>query len=101
MVGEDVAAFDTLMAAYKLPKATDEDKAARSAAIQSGLRRHRSALACARACAEVIALCADVAAQGNVNVISDAGAGVLAAHAALRGAGRVDQCTADRGPCLG
>jgi formiminotetrahydrofolate cyclodeaminase len=87
MVAEDVAAFDTLMAAYKLPKASDEDKAARSAAIQSGLKGATEApLACARACADVITLCADVAAQGNVNVISDAGVGVLAAHAALRSA---------------
>src|ERR1700727_2105301 len=33
MVAEDIAAFDSIMAAYKLPKATEEDKAARSAAI--------------------------------------------------------------------
>src|SRR5258706_14746590 len=39
MVGEDIAAFDNLMAAYKLPKTGDEDKAHRSAAIQAGLRR--------------------------------------------------------------
>ena len=38
MVAEDVAAFDSLMAAYKLPKATDDEKAARSAAIQEGLQ---------------------------------------------------------------
>lgn len=87
MVAEDVAAFDTLMAAYRLPKATDEDKVVRSVAIQSGLKGATEApLACARACAEVIALCADVAAHGNVGVISDAGVGVLAAHAALRSA---------------
>lgn len=86
-VADDVAAFDTLMAAYRLPKASDEDRAVRSAAIQNGLKGATEApLACARACAEVIALCADVAAQGNVHVISDAGVGVLAAHAALRSA---------------
>ena len=38
MVAEDVAAFDQLMAAYGLPKDTDEQKAARSAAIQEGLK---------------------------------------------------------------
>lgn len=87
MVADDVAAFDTLMAAYKLPKATDEDKAARSAAIQSALKAATDApLACARACAEVIRVCAQVAQHGNVNVISDAGVGVVAAWAALRSA---------------
>src|SRR6266404_1951603 len=34
MVDEDIAAFDGLMAAYKLPKCGDDDKAHRSAAIQ-------------------------------------------------------------------
>src|SRR5260370_36108889 len=57
MVAEDIAAFDSIMAAYKLPKATDEDKAERAAAIQAGLRRAtETPLDCARACAEVIPL---------------------------------------------
>src|ERR1700674_4214768 len=33
MVAEDIAAFDSILAAYKLPKATDADKARRAAAI--------------------------------------------------------------------
>lgn len=87
MVAEDVAAFDALMAAYRLPKASDADKAARSAAIQAGLKGATDApLDCARACGEVVRLCARVAQHGNLNVISDAGVGVLAAAAALRSA---------------
>lgn len=87
MVADDVAAFDSLMAAYKLPKATDDDKSARSAAIQAGLRRATEVpLECARACAEVIRLAARVGEHGNLNVISDVGVGVLAAHAALKSA---------------
>ncbi len=87
MVAEDVAAFDALMAAYRLPKLSDADKAARSAAIQAGLQGATDApLACARACAEVVRLCARVAQHGHLNVISDAGVGVLAAAAALRSA---------------
>ena len=39
MVAEDIAAFDSLLAAYKLPKATEDEKARRAAAIQAGLRR--------------------------------------------------------------
>ena len=87
MVAEDVQAFDQLMAAYGLPKETDEDKATRSLAIQAGLKAATEApLACARACAEVIELSLRVAEKGNRNVISDAGVGALAAQAALRSA---------------
>ncbi len=87
MVAEDVQAFDQLMAAYGLPKESDEDKAARSAAIQAGLKAATDApLACARACAQAIDLALRVAEKGNRGVISDAGVGALAAQAALRSA---------------
>lgn len=87
MVAEDIAAFNGLMAAYGLPKLTDEDKAARGAAIQHALQAATEApLACARACAEVIKLSMRAAEVGNRNVISDAGVGALAAQAALRSA---------------
>lgn len=83
----DVEAFDGLMAAYGLPKETDEQKAARSAAIQDGLKKATDApLACARACADVIALSLIAAEKGNTNVVSDAGVAALAAAAALRSA---------------
>lgn len=87
MVAEDVAAFDSLMAAYKLPKASDDEKAARSTAIQSALQRATQVpLDCAKECAEVVRLSGRAAEVGNQNVISDAGVGVLAAWAALRSA---------------
>jgi len=87
MVAEDIAAFNGLMAAYGLPKQTDDDKAARGAAIQHALRAATEApLACARACAEVIKLSMRAAEVGNRNVLSDAGVGALAAQAALRSA---------------
>jgi formiminotetrahydrofolate cyclodeaminase len=87
MVADDVAAFDTLMAGYKLPKASDVEKLARSAAIQSALQRATQVpLDCAKLCAEVVRLSGRAAAVGNQNVISDAGVGVLAAWGALRSA---------------
>jgi formiminotetrahydrofolate cyclodeaminase len=87
MVAEDAAAFDSLMAAYKLPKATDDEKARRSAAIQAGLKAATLApLACARAAAEGVRLAAQSVEHGNANVISDVGVGVLASMAALRSA---------------
>jgi methenyltetrahydrofolate cyclohydrolase len=87
MVAEDIAAFDSIMAAYKLPKATDEDKASRSAAIQAGLRSATEApLDCARVCAEVIVLARRASEHGYLNVISDGGVGVLAGFTGLRSA---------------
>ena len=87
MVAEDAVAFDMLMASYKLPKGSDEEKAARSAAIQDGLKAATEApLACARAAAEGVRLAARAVEQGNTNVISDVGVGVLASVGALRSA---------------
>ncbi|MEP6883403.1 MAG: methenyltetrahydrofolate cyclohydrolase [Gammaproteobacteria bacterium] len=87
MVAEDIAAFDSILAAYKLPKATEEDKAGRAAAIQAGLRRATEVpLDCARVCAEVIALSRRASEQGYLNVISDGGVGVLAGFTGLRSA---------------
>jgi formiminotetrahydrofolate cyclodeaminase len=87
MVAEDVAAFDGLMAAYKLPKASEDDKARRADAIQASLHRATEVpLECARACAEVIELARRAADHGYRHVISDAGVGVAAADAALRSA---------------
>ena len=87
MVAEDAAAFDSLMAAYKLPKAGDDEKSRRSAAIQAGLKAATLApLACARAAAEGVRLAAQSVEHGNANVISDVGVGVLASMAALRSA---------------
>jgi formiminotetrahydrofolate cyclodeaminase len=90
MVAEDIAAFDSLMAAYRMPKGegtSDDAKAARSAAIQRGLMAATEApLACARGCAAAVRLAERAVERGNVNVISDVGVGVVAAWAALRSA---------------
>ena len=46
LVDEDSAAYDAVMAAYRLPKQTDDEKAARKARIQAALERaHRRAAA--------------------------------------------------------
>ena len=87
MVEEDVAAFNALMAAYKRPKTSDEEKLRRAEAIQASLRLATEVpLDCARACGEVIELAQRVGKLGYQQVISDAGVGVSAAHAALRSA---------------
>jgi formiminotetrahydrofolate cyclodeaminase len=87
MVAEDVAAFDGLMTAYRLPKSSEDEKSRRAAAIQSSLRAAtETPLACARACAEVVALSKRAGEKGYAGVVSDAGVGVLAANTALRSA---------------
>jgi len=87
MIEDDVTAFDAVMGAYGMPKETDADKAARDQAIQAALKQATDVpLACARAAREVIDIAAIAADKGNLNVISDAGVGVLAGYAALRSA---------------
>ena len=87
MIKADVDVFDQVMAAYGMAKETDEEKSARSTAIQAALKAATDVpLDCARLCAEVIRLCQPMAEKGNTNVISDAGVAVLAAEAALRSA---------------
>jgi formiminotetrahydrofolate cyclodeaminase len=87
MVRADVEAFDRVMGAYGLPKDTDEQKQARSQAIQEALKAATEVpLKCAKACAEVVRLSKTVAEKGNRNVVSDAGVAVLAGYAGLRSA---------------
>ena len=87
MIRADVEVFDRLMAAYGLPKETDEEKAARSEEIQASLKEATDVpLNCARACAEAIDLCRVAAEKGNLNVVSDAGVAVVAADAAMKSA---------------
>lgn len=87
MIQADVEVFDRLMATYALPKETDEEKTARSEAIQSVLKEATVVpLACARACAETVILSRIAADKGNTGVISDAGVAVMAGYGALKSA---------------
>ena len=87
MMQADIDVFDKVMAAYGMARDTEAEKEARSGAIQVALKEATDVpLACAQLCADVIELCRPVAEKGNLNVISDAGVAVLAAHAALRSA---------------
>ncbi len=86
-IDEDTAAFNDLMEAMKLPKSTEEQKAAREAAIQAGYKKAAQVpLETARICLEAIRLCERAAAKGNRNSASDAGVGALMARAGVEGA---------------
>lgn len=86
-VDEDTAAYDQVTGAFKLPKGTDEEKAARSTAIQAAMRAATEApLKTMRACAETLKHAATVAAHGNPNASSDVEVGTALAKAGLFGA---------------
>lgn len=88
LVDEDTEAFNRIMAAFGMPKKTDEDKAARSAAIQAAtLYAAQVPLRTMKESFQVFDLCRAMAEQGNPNSVSDAGVGALAARAAVLGAG--------------
>lgn len=87
LVDEDTNAFNKVMDAFGLPKTTDEEKAARTAAIQEAtiyateipfrtMQRTFDAFEIIKAMAE----------HGNPNSASDAGVGALCARSAVMGA---------------
>lgn len=87
LIDRDSRAYDDVIAAYRLPKATDEEKAARSKAIQASLRAAtESPLAVMRACAGAIAEAAAISRLGNSNASSDVAVGLELLRAARRGA---------------
>lgn len=88
LVDEDTEAFNRIMEAFGLPKKTEEDKAARSAAIQDAtLYATQVPLQTMKASFRAFEICKVMAAEGNPNSVSDAGVGALAARAAVLGAG--------------
>ena len=87
IVDKDTKAFDKVMVAFKLPKETDEEKAARSQAIQDGYRvAIEVPLRCAEKCLRILELQDVFAHHGNVNAITDVGVGTLLAYTGLEGA---------------
>jgi methenyltetrahydrofolate cyclohydrolase len=87
LIDRDSEAYEQVMAAYKRPKGTDEEKAARSAAIQTALRGAIDApLAVMRACASASARAIAIASFGNPSAASDVQVGLELLMAGLRGA---------------
>ena len=87
LVNEDTEAFNRIMDAFKMPKSTDEEKAARAAAIEDAtLYATRIPLSTMEAAAETFPLLESMARTGNPASVSDAGVGALAARSAVLGA---------------
>ncbi len=83
LVEADIAAYDQLAAAYRLPRETE----GRAAQIAAALGPATEApLAIAESAAAVLALVPEVVAHGNQHAVSDAGMATLLAAAAVRSA---------------
>lgn len=88
LVDEDTKAFNCIMAAFGMPKNTEEDKRLRSEAIQRAtLFATQVPLETMKTSFKAFELCKAMAETGNPNSVSDAGVGALAARAAVLGAG--------------
>ena len=87
LIDEDSNAFNKIMAAFKLPKDTDEAKKARSAAIQEATKG--AALVpfkVGETASTLFALAEAVILRGNPNAVTDGAVAAMNARAAVRGA---------------
>jgi glutamate formiminotransferase/formiminotetrahydrofolate cyclodeaminase len=87
-VASDAAAFDGVMAAYRMPKGTPEEGMERTRAIQQAtLKATHVPLDVASMAVSVMELALRMAEQGNINAMSDAGVAFYLGQASLAGAG--------------
>ena len=85
LVDRDASAYESVMAARRLPRGNRIESEARDAAIaQATLFATETPLATAEACASLLELAIEVARKGNINASSDAGTAAMLAYAGLR-----------------
>lgn len=87
LVDDDSAAYARVSAAMKMPKATDEDKRARTERVQGSLlAASRVPLEIAKTSRRLLDLCERTVQTAASATVSDVGVGALLAETALRGA---------------
>jgi formiminotetrahydrofolate cyclodeaminase len=87
LVDDDAASYEAVVAAYRRPKATDDERAERKRAVQAALRGAVEVpLEVMRACRAGLTAALDVARAGNPSAASDVGVAVELLSAAARGA---------------
>lgn len=87
LVDEDTNAFNKIMDAFGLPKKTDEEKAARSAAIQEATKYATEVpFHTMQEAFKTFDIVQAMAETGNPNSVTDAGVGALCARSAVMGA---------------
>ena len=87
VMDRDTEAFNVVSAAFGMPKATDEENAARSAAIQKGLEGCTATpFEMMELALETLELTADLLGKTNDSAASDLGVSALSLRAAIQGA---------------
>jgi formiminotetrahydrofolate cyclodeaminase len=87
LADQDAVAYGSFAAAMKLPRETDEERAARSAAMRTAARTAAEVpLACVAACRELLAAAESLAGRSNANAASDLAVAANLGEAAARGA---------------
>ena len=87
LVDEDTNAFNQIMASFRLPKSTAEEKAARTQAIQDATKfAIETPLRTMEVAFKIFELADAMVRDGNPNSVTDAGVGALCARAAVHGA---------------
>ncbi len=87
LVAADIAEFSKFMAALKLPKNTEEEKAERTRVMQEVLKSATDTpMEIARTCLDILKLAKRLSGIGNKGAISDVGVGAYLAEASLHSA---------------
>ena len=87
LVDEDTAAFNKIMDVFSMPKGTEEEKAARAAAMEAAtLYATEVPLRTLKTSFKVFEVAEAMASMGNPNSVSDAGVAAIAARGAVFGA---------------
>jgi len=87
LVDDDSAAYDAVVAGFRLPKDSEEEKASRKAAIAAAMELATEVpMRTAEACLVVLRAAQEATAHGNSNAISDARTGAAMAWGGLVGA---------------
>jgi glutamate formiminotransferase / formiminotetrahydrofolate cyclodeaminase len=87
LVDEDTEAFNAIMKALEMPKGSDEEKTARSAAVEEATKKAAIVpLTVMKEASKSFELLGEMVKKGNPSSVTDAAVGVLATRACIRGA---------------
>ena len=87
LVDEDTEAYNGILKAFEMPKKSEEEKAARAAAVEAAtLQASLVPLTVMKESFKVFELLKEMTAKGNPNSVTDGAVGVLAVRACIRGA---------------
>jgi glutamate formiminotransferase/formiminotetrahydrofolate cyclodeaminase len=87
LVDEDTEAYNGILRAFEMPKKSEEEKAARAAAVEAAtLHASLVPLTVMKEAYKVFELLEEMTTKGNPNSVTDGAVGVLAVRACIRGA---------------